>query len=115
MNDAPDWESQKFTQKLQEITTVIQDLAQQQQGNCQGLLLLLRTIEYLHRDIREQLFEPSLPNTRKDVYNLLRDIEESGGWPYIERMRLKDLMVHLLTQSTENNSPSGADSEKPES
>nr|WP_245927329.1 hypothetical protein [Aphanothece hegewaldii] len=80
------------------ITTVILDLAQQQEGNCEGLLLLLRTIEHLHREIREQMFEPSLPNTRKDVYNLLRDIEESGGWPYIERMRLKDLMVHLLSE-----------------
>lgn len=115
MKDAPDWDSQELIQKLQEITTVIQDLAQQQQNNCQGLLLLLRTIEHLHRDIREQLFEPSLPNTRKDVYNLLREIEESGGWPYIERMRLKALMVHLLTQSTENPNPSRSDSEKTES
>lgn len=112
MNDAPDWDSQEFSQKLQEITTVIQDLAQQQQGNCQGLLLLLRTVEHLHREIREQLFEPSLPNTRKDVYNLLRDIEESGGWPYIERMRLKDLMGHLLLQSTENPSSSDSAPEK---
>lgn len=100
MNDAQAWDNPEFTQKLQEITIVIKDLAQEQQGDCQGLLLLLRTLEQLHREIREQLFEPSLPNTRKDVYSLLRDIEESGGWPYIERMRLKEIMNHFLTEES---------------
>jgi hypothetical protein len=42
------------------------------------------------------MFEPSLPNTRKDLYGLLRDIEETGGWPYIERMKLQMLMEKLL-------------------
>lgn len=101
MNDAQDWDRHGLNQKLQEVTTLIKALAQEQQGNTQGLLLLLRAIEQLHREIREELFEPSLPNTRKDVYSLLRDIEESGGWPYIERMRLKEVMNCLLTDLSE--------------
>jgi hypothetical protein len=60
--------------------------------------LLLRHLEELHRQIREEIFEPSLPNIRNDLYNLLRDIDESGGWPYIERMKLRALMHHLLPE-----------------
>lgn len=50
----------------------------------------------LHREIRVDMFEPILPNTRKDLYSLLKDIEESGGWPYIERMKLQALLLPLL-------------------
>jgi hypothetical protein len=28
----------------------------------------------------------------------VRNIEEKGGWPYIERMRLKDLLQYLELQ-----------------
>jgi hypothetical protein len=99
MNDTPDRDIQAFNRTLQEMATAIRELARQQQGDSQSLLLLLRTLERLHREIREQLFEPSLPNTRKELYNLLRDMEESGGWPYIERMRLKALLTHFLAES----------------
>ncbi len=86
--------------QLQEISTFVQTVVREYDGDVQNLLAVLRTLEVLHRQIRDDLFEPSLPNTRKDLYPLLRDIEESGGWPYIERMKLQELLQHLQADST---------------
>jgi hypothetical protein len=36
-----------------------------------------------------------LPQTRNDLYQFVKDIEEKGGWPYIERMRLRDLLQSI--------------------
>ncbi|MEY3826476.1 MAG: hypothetical protein RLZZ148_1292 [Cyanobacteriota bacterium] len=80
--------------------TTIKNLAQEHRQDPLALLLILRLLEQLHREIREEIFEPSLPNIRNDLYNLLRDIEESGGWPYIERMKLKTLMLHFFPEET---------------
>ncbi|ELR98922.1 hypothetical protein [Gloeocapsa sp. PCC 73106] len=88
-------DSQKLQEPLNEIKETIWLLANDCQGETQSLLSVLRTLESLHREIREELFEPSLPNTRKALYNLLRDIEETGGWPYIERMKLQDYLNKL--------------------
>jgi hypothetical protein len=64
------------------------------------LLALLRTLEGLHRRICAEQFEPSLPNTRKDLYALLKDMEESGGWPYIERGKLQTVMQSLIKEDS---------------
>ncbi|MEA5512176.1 hypothetical protein VB715_20590 [Crocosphaera sp. UHCC 0190] len=74
---------------LQEIILRVQTVAEQCDGDSQALLDLLRTLETLHREIRSNLFEPSLPNTRNALYEFLKEIDESGGWPYIERMKLQ--------------------------
>lgn len=78
------------------------ELAQKSQGDTELLLSLLRTLELLHRQIREELFEPSLPNTRNTLYFLLKDIEENGGWPYIERMKLMDIINFLLESESKS-------------
>nr|WP_049858510.1 hypothetical protein [Gloeothece citriformis] len=104
MNQDPRWDIQGSENQLQEITTQIRALAQHYQGDVDALLQLLRTLEHLHREIREQFFEPSLPNTRKDLYHLLRDIEETGGWPYIERMKLQSFFK-VLTEDSDLPSP----------
>ena len=77
-----------------------------------GLLLLslLRDLEQIHRQIRLEYFETALPQTRNDLYKFVKDIEEKGGWPYIERMRLKDLLQNidfkeLQTEETKENNP----------
>ena len=90
----------ELSEQLEEFTATMLAIAQQSQGDCSRLLSLLRTLEYLHREIREKLFEPSLPNSRNQLYSLLRDIEESGGWPYIERMRIQTL-IDLLSKSAD--------------
>ncbi|MGB3694307.1 MAG: hypothetical protein WA865_04175 [Spirulinaceae cyanobacterium] len=80
----------------QEIVDLTWALARQHQEDSYNLLSLLRTLELLHREIREELFQPSLPDNRQKLYNLVKDIEETGGWPYIERMRLNALLNNWL-------------------
>ncbi len=82
--------------KLQAITADICAIANSYQGNSLALLALLRGLEQVHREIQETLFQASLPDNRQELYALLKDIEEAGGWPYIERMRLRSLLENLL-------------------
>lgn len=80
---------------IEEISTAIWALAEKDRGDSLRLLSLLRSIEQLHRQIRVELFEPCLPQTRQHLYQLAKEIEESGGWPYIERMRLRELLKRM--------------------
>lgn len=92
--------------RLQKTTADIYQLAEQNQGDIIFLLFLLRNLESVHRQIRSNIFEPSLPETRNDLYALVKDIEEQGGWPYIERMKLQSLLKNLKSdlQSDYSNS-----------
>lgn len=81
--------------QMAEITAEIYHLAEQNQNDVLFLLSLLRNLEQIHRQIRTTMFETSLPGTRNDLYNLVKDIEEQGGWPYIERMKLQKLLKNL--------------------
>ena len=91
----------KAALQLQAALAEINNLAEQNQADILFLLSLLRSLEQVHRDIRSNLFETSLPSRRNDLYNLVKDIEEAGGWPYIERMRLKDLLRNIKTEETQ--------------
>jgi hypothetical protein len=81
--------------EIREVTQKIQQLAEQNQDDVLFLLALLRNLEQVHRQIRTTLFETSLPKTRNDLYNFVRDIEEEGGWPYIERMKLQQILKNM--------------------
>ncbi|PIG91037.1 hypothetical protein [Gloeocapsopsis sp. IPPAS B-1203] len=81
--------------ELQSIVNAIRTLAENCQGNNIALLSLLRQLEGLHQEIRDGLFQASLPDNRQALYTLLKDIESQGGWPYIERMRLQALFVNV--------------------
>lgn len=93
--------SQDLPEDLSAIATQVQAAAQARQADVLELLQLLRVLEDLHREIRETLFQDALPDNRQALYGLLKDIELSGGWPYINRMRLKALMEHLMTEESE--------------
>lgn len=80
---------------LQALITDIEGVAKVRQGDEIALLELLRTLEQLHQRIREGMFRDALPTNRQRLYHLLRDIEVSGGWPYIQRMRLRSLLANL--------------------
>lgn len=95
MNEERDWDSKALESDLLEIQTLVQMITKQYRGNSEALLALLRSLESLHREIREDMFEPSLPDTRQDLFHLLRNIEETGGWPYIERMKLQNFLRNL--------------------
>jgi len=59
------------------------------------LLAILRKLESLHQEIRDTLFQEALPENRQALYTMLKDIEAKGGWPYIYRLRLRELMERL--------------------
>lgn len=87
--------------RYQEIYQQIYQLAEHHREDGVALLQLLRMLERLHRDIRDNLFQETLPQTRNQLYSLLKDIEAEGGWPYISRMRLRELMIHFLFDEDE--------------
>ncbi|NEO27252.1 MAG: hypothetical protein F6K03_10230 [Kamptonema sp. SIO4C4] len=98
-------DSQSLEHDLTTLLEAIYQTAHKYEGNSEALLALLRQLEQVHRQIREELFAPSLPNNRRELAYLIRQIEEKGGWPYIERMRLRSLLVHLdwTTQGSEDS------------
>ena len=89
--------------ELEALVQAVRQLARKYQGNSSALLSLLRMLEALHREIREGEFQESLPTNRQALHSLLRDIEANGGWPYISRMRLQDLMFNLLSEPQEQD------------
>lgn len=93
MNKSTDVEA-----KLEAIGTDIQALAQSYQGDSLALLAMLRRLEALHREIREGVFQQSLPDSRHGFHDLLKDIESEGGWPYIERMKLQSLLENWFVE-----------------
>lgn len=95
MTDHQDTSTVPIDTKLQDIETSVQQIARDTAGDSIALLALLRRLEKLHREIRDGLFQDALPDNRQALYGLLKDIENSGGWPYIQRMRLKMLLCNL--------------------
>jgi hypothetical protein len=80
---------------LESIAQSVRELADRQRGNSLALLALLRLLEHLHQEIRDSLFQDSLPDNRQALYRLLRNIEAAGGWPYIHRLKLQALLIKL--------------------
>ncbi|WP_017298251.1 hypothetical protein [Nodosilinea nodulosa] len=80
---------------LATLSHLIDRAALGRRGQSLNLLALLRLLEQQHRDIRETLFRDALPDNRQHLYALLRDIEVNGGWPYIQRMKLKALLANV--------------------
>ncbi|MFH7241503.1 MAG: hypothetical protein ACHWZW_01515 [Spirulina sp.] len=79
---------------LQKIAAAIDQAAQGRTGDSLALLALLRLLEQRHRDVCDTLFRDALPSNRHTLYTLLRDIEVQGGWPYIQRMKLRALFAN---------------------
>jgi len=77
---------------LEQIRVAVLTAGEQRASDVITMLALLRLLENLHQHLRDQYFHEALPSTRHDFYNLLQVIEESGGWPYIPRMTLQELM-----------------------
>lgn len=86
------------SQELDQLAQSIRSIAQRAEGDGTALLALLRLLEVLHREIREGLFQDALPSNRRALYSLLKDIEASGGWPYIHRMRLQEFLKNLIVE-----------------
>ena len=102
MDCEPNLKSAVPNDALQEILGKTWSIAEKKQQDILFLLSVLRSLEFIHRQIRTELFEPSLPETRNDLYQLVKDIEEKGGWPYIERMKLQKLLQNLQLDEIES-------------
>ncbi|MEL6554219.1 MAG: hypothetical protein AAFQ63_12260 [Cyanobacteria bacterium J06621_11] len=87
--------SQNLPPDLLTLVQTVRTTAQQKEGDCLALLELLRLLDTLHFEIRDTLFREALPDNRQRLYRLLRDIEQEGGWPYIQRMNLRELLAHM--------------------
>ncbi|MDJ0530900.1 MAG: hypothetical protein QNJ70_00170 [Xenococcaceae cyanobacterium MO_207.B15] len=99
MNQKP-VDMENLDANLHKIALDLWVLAEKNQNDSLLLLSLLRSLEEIHRKIRTEMFEPSLPTTRNKLYQLVKDIEEKGGWPYIERMKLQGLLRNMETEIT---------------
>jgi hypothetical protein len=82
--------------ELKTLLNEVWNLAKTSDSDCISLVTVLRELELIHRQIRQELLEPSLPDTRHDLYLLLKHIDEIGGWPYIERMKLQTICEKML-------------------
>jgi hypothetical protein len=84
---------------LEALSQLVGSAAHRCQDSPQDLLSLLRLLESLHRQIREEKFLAILPSNRQALYSLLRDIEREGGWPYIPGISLRILLQHMDEQA----------------
>jgi|GEM_PF-430518 hypothetical protein len=96
MNHETDIDSENLFLKLQAISSATQEAVVVCQRDVIALLALLRQLEQLHREVRDGVFQESLPDNRQMLYALLRNIESEGGWPYIERMRVRELLTKII-------------------
>lgn len=101
MEELAGLESTALKTDLAAFATAVRTVAEQHQGQTLELLSILRLLESLHQEIRENFFQESLPDNRQALYALLRDIELSGGWPYIHRMKLQAFLSHLCDKAPE--------------
>ncbi|BAY62715.1 hypothetical protein NIES22_27900 [Calothrix brevissima NIES-22] len=100
MNNHRSLDTEKLASKLETITTTVYDAVESCQGNSIAILALLRQLEQLHREIRDGAFQETLPENRRQLYSLLKDIEAEGGWPYIERMKLQAFLANLQPEDS---------------
>lgn len=75
--------------ELQEPLDALLRVAERHAHDSEALLDLLRRIEQLHRSIQDGAFRSSLPSDRNGLFELLSEMESSGGWPYIPRLQLR--------------------------
>ena len=85
--------------RLDNLLAELDQLATELDGHPEALLLLLRQLEHLHRSIQDGPFRGSLPADRNQLFNLLQNMERSGGWPYIPRLQLRTFMDLLQRDS----------------
>jgi hypothetical protein len=91
---------------LNAIAETVNTLVKRSDGSSTEILQILRFLEALHRQICEEHFLATLPNRRRTLYNLLREIDAEGGWPYIPRMQIRTLLTHLEAEPSDSSDSS---------
>jgi small-conductance mechanosensitive channel len=90
-------QQQRLKALLAELSSLSQELANQPEA----LVNLLRQLEQLHRQIQDGPLRGSLPADRHKLFELLQNLEQSGGWPYIPRPQLHNFLRQLQQQPAE--------------
>ena len=111
MGDRIDIDFDQLPDDLKQLAKAAEQAAIARIGDEIALLGLLRLLEELHNQIRDAWFQDSLPTNRQRLYALLRDIEISGGWPYIQRMRLRALLEQLELAESISEADANEDSD----
>lgn len=78
--------------RLEQALGALETLAGELEGQPEALLSLLRRLEKLHRTIQDGPFRASLPADRGALFQVLSEMERSGGWPYIPRLQLRTFL-----------------------
>ena len=92
---------------LDEQLAALESLAVQLQDQPLALLDLLRRLERLHRSIQDGAFRNSLPENRNQLFQLLSEMEQSGGWPYIPRLQLRTFLDLLQREEPDPETATG--------
>jgi hypothetical protein len=102
---------QRLDALLAELLSLSQELANQPEA----LVNLLRKLEQLHRGIQEGPLRGSLPADRHKLFELLQNLEQSGGWPYIPRPQLQSFLNQLQQKPTEppEDAPEAPEQQQP--
>lgn len=102
---------ESWSPRLDALLAGFSALAADLDGQPEALLALLRRLEELHRTIQDGPFRASLPADRNQLFDLLQNLERSGGWPYIPRLQLRTFMDLLQreepTAAMVSTSPAG--------
>ena len=89
--------------ELNDVYKTLTDLAKKRQDDCMGLLELLRFLETLHGQIRDNYYISSLPQSRGELYVLLKEMEDQDGWPLLPRTETRSLLKRLDSVGDGNN------------
>jgi len=81
--------------QLQPLLEQLRTLVDDHREHPEALLVFLRTLEELHRDVQDGAFRNSLPEDRQQLFGFLQTLERTGGWPYIPRLQLKTFIALL--------------------
>lgn len=96
---------EQLDSELSPLLAAIERLASERAEDPESLLILLRRLEGLHRSIQDGAFRANLPADRHRLFELLQNMERSGGWPYIPRLQLRTFMDLLQKVPAEDSSP----------
>ncbi|WP_218081910.1 hypothetical protein [Anthocerotibacter panamensis] len=77
-------------------------LTKERNGDLQRLIELLNLLEECYIMIRDGAYMQALPQTRKDLYQTLVEMEEQGTWPILPRNHIQTLLAHLRQLSLES-------------
>jgi hypothetical protein len=105
--------------RLEACLETLQSLGTELEGQPEALLALLRRLEQLHRAIQDGPFRASLPADRGALFQVLSEMERSGGWPYIPRLQLRTFLDLLGAEAAAEellgeSLPTGETKEPPE-